>query len=611
KGLCPFHNEKTPSFTVTDEKGFFHCHGCGAHGDVIEFLRRDGRSTFREAVEQLAAEAGLEIPQATPEEREQSARRAGLGEVLETACAWYERQLRGEGGAAGLAYLHGRGLTDETIARFRLGWSPPGGAVLMRSLMSAAVSEAVLVEAGLLRRSEDGAVSDMFRGRVMFPIFDGGKMVVGFGARALGDAKPKYLNSPDGPLFRKGSLLYGLSHARAAIASTGTVAVVEGYMDVIAMHQAGLDFAVAPLGTAITEGQIRQLWRLAPEPVLCLDGDAAGSRAMIRAADRALPMLETGKSLRFAVMPDKSDPDSLIRRGGASAMGGVLGRTLSLADVVWGMARGDRHPDTPERLAAAERALYAKVSIIPDGFTRHAMLDEFRRRLRRLYRPRPPSLLMGRSKRRMAPLPGDRRLAAEWQDARTAADTPAGRAWLERNGIDWDLLAARTGGVGFVRARLAKGKYPAGEAWENAPAPSLWEPMEGGVKLVVIPDWESGAADAAPADLIAWNVQTGDLYSRTGSVAVLGEALVAEALGFEAQGLSHPVKVADGPLSWLRRRAAGEDCVLVVDWRRAWDVLGGLRSLVAESVELGEMLDKRVRPPVLPRPAVLVAEDPS
>ncbi|MGE5545495.1 MAG: DNA primase, partial [Solirubrobacterales bacterium] len=304
QGLCPFHNEKTPSFTVNEDKGFFHCFGCGAHGDAIGFEMRAGHLSFTEAVERLASELGLEVPAATPEERRQEQRRASLHDAMEAACVFFEHQLLGPAGREGLAYLKNRGLSDATIARFRLGWAPDSREALKGALMSDRLPEAMLVEAGLLKKPEHGGASfDLFRGRVTFPITDRRGRVIAFGARTMGDHQPKYLNSPETPLFHKGSTLYGLAHAREQARTRGVALAVEGYMDVIALHQAGFDYAVAPLGTALTEEQIQELWRLADEPILSFDGDSAGQRAMARAAERALPILVPGKSLRFAVLP--------------------------------------------------------------------------------------------------------------------------------------------------------------------------------------------------------------------------------------------------------------------------------------------------------------------
>ncbi|OAN53764.1 DNA primase [Magnetospirillum moscoviense] len=388
QGLCPFHNEKTPSFTVNEEKGFFHCFGCGAHGDAIGFEMRANHLSFTEAVEKLAAECGLEVPKATPQERQQEARRASLHDVMEAACKFFEKSLRGPAGRDGLAYLRDRGLSEETIARFRLGWAPDSREALKKALMSEATPESLLTEAGLLKKPEgDGAAFDFFRGRVMFPVTDRRGRIVAFGARTLGDGQPKYLNSPDTPLFHKGSTLYGLAHARESAREKRVVLAAEGYMDVIALHQAGFTFAVAPLGTALTEAQIEEMWRLADEPILCFDGDNAGQRAMGRAAERAVPILKPGKSLRFALLPHPEDPDSLIKAKGPAAMQSVLDQARGLFEVLFDLTVAGRPLDTPERRAAIEKDLKDKAFAIADETVRWQYLSAFRDRLREILRP--------------------------------------------------------------------------------------------------------------------------------------------------------------------------------------------------------------------------------
>ena len=302
-GLCPFHNEKTPSFTVSEEKGFFHCFGCGAHGDVIGFVMRQEGLSFPEAVERLAGEAGLEVPKATPEEREAAKRAATLHDVMERACRFFEDELQGPRGVDARSYFARRGIDEETRARFRLGYAPDSKTGLRNAVMDGSHPEALLVEAGLLIRPDNGTPYDRFRGRVIFPIADRRGRVIAFGGRLLGDGKPKYLNSPDTPLFSKGRVLYGMATAREAAHRNGRVIVTEGYTDVIALNRAGFAESVAPLGTALTESHLHALWRMAPEPVLCFDGDAAGKRAAYRAAERAVPLLEPGRSLQFVTLP--------------------------------------------------------------------------------------------------------------------------------------------------------------------------------------------------------------------------------------------------------------------------------------------------------------------
>lgn len=381
-GLCPFHAEKTPSFTVSDEKGFYHCFGCGAHGDVISFLTETEKLSFPEAVEQLAGLAGLEVPRASAAEREQEKRQAGLHACIEAACAFFEGQLRMPGGKPPLDYLRERGLDDDTIRRFRIGYAPDRRGALASALSREGFDAATLVEAGLLKASEHGdGHYEYFRGRITFPITDRRGRVIAFGGRAVGDQQPKYLNSPDSPIFHKGRVLYGLARARERVRDAGELVVVEGYMDAIALDRPGLPAAVAPLGTAITEEQIRELWRLAPEPVLCLDGDEAGQRAARRAAERALPLLQPGRSLRFAAMPPGQDPDSLLRDGGEAAFHEALAGALPLAEVVWRMEAARVRPDTPERRADLQRRLEERARSIGDPVVRRFYQSDFRARL--------------------------------------------------------------------------------------------------------------------------------------------------------------------------------------------------------------------------------------
>ncbi|HLJ63670.1 MAG TPA: DNA primase, partial [Stellaceae bacterium] len=309
-GLCPFHNEKTPSFSVVEEKEFYHCFGCGAHGDIISFCMQTESLSFPEAVETLARQAGLDLPKPDPEARARFEARVSLQQAIEAACVFFEERLASAQGAPARAYLERRGLDPATITRFRLGYAPEGRQALKRAL-GEKFPDSMLIEAGLIRKGEDGASFDYFHHRVMFPISDRRGEIIAFGARTLGDGQPKYLNSPETPLFQKGQVLYGLATARAAAARQPQAIVTEGYLDVIALQRAGFTTAVAPLGTALGEAQLAELWRMAPEPVLCFDGDAAGERAAARALERALPLLKPGFSLRFASLPAGEDPDTL------------------------------------------------------------------------------------------------------------------------------------------------------------------------------------------------------------------------------------------------------------------------------------------------------------
>ena len=388
-GLCPFHNEKTPSFTVSDDKGFYHCFGCGAHGDAISFLMGTEGLSFPEAVERLASEAGMEVPRPSREEAVRHERARGLHDLLEAACAWFEKQLRLPEGRAGLDYLRGRDLAEATIQRHRLGFAPDRRGAVAAALKRDGFDEPAMREAGLLKQADDGRDYEYFRGRVIFPITDRRGRVIGFGGRTLGDQQPKYLNSPETPVFHKGRVLYNHARARAAAGEAGEVIVVEGYMDVIALDQAGIGHAVAPLGTAVTEEQIEALWRMAPEPVLCLDGDEAGRRAAVRAAERAMPLLRPGLSLRFASLPPGDDPDSLVRTSGVEAMRAVAAAGRPLAELVWQVELGRQRPDTPERRAALRKRLMEVAERVGDPVVREFYVNEFRGRLSELFAPAP------------------------------------------------------------------------------------------------------------------------------------------------------------------------------------------------------------------------------
>ena len=386
-GLCPFHSEKTPSFTVNDDKGFFHCFGCGAHGDVIGFAMRHEGLSFPEAVAALAGEAGLALPERTPEARAEERRRDVLRDVLEFAAGWFERALARADEPAGARWFADRGVDAAHAARFRLGYAPASGRALATVLAGEGFSEDLACEAGLLRRprSGGGRARDFFRGRVVFPIGDAAGAVVGFGARSLDGAPPKYLNSPESAVFRKGQALYNLAGARRAAREAGAAVVAEGYMDVIALVRAGVEHAVAPLGTALTEDQLRALWRLAAEPALCLDGDRAGRAAASRAALRALPLLAPGRSLSFVFLPRGEDPDSLLARAGAAALRACLADPTPLVAMVWRDLTAGRNAATPERRAALRQAIDRRVGEIADARVRALYARTFRERFDRAF----------------------------------------------------------------------------------------------------------------------------------------------------------------------------------------------------------------------------------
>ena len=381
-GLCPFHNEKTPSFTVSEEKGFFHCFGCGAHGDAIGYVMRFENLTFPEAVKRLAQEIGISVPNVSPEELKSEKIRSSLYDVMEKACHFFEKSLKSPQGANALKYLRGRGLDDDDISRFRLGYAPESRNILKQALISASVSESLLIDSGLLIKLENRGMSyERFRNRVIFPISDQGSRIIGFGGRALGDVQPKYLNSPDTALFQKGSILYNIKTGRSASVAAGRVIVVEGYMDVIALARAGIKEAVATLGTALSERQLALLWKIEPEPVLCFDGDNAGVLAAYRAAERALPLLQPGKSLRFIFLPSGEDPDTLLKSAGRDAMEEILGNASTLSQVIWNMEAAQQTLDTPERLAGFEHRLEKHARSIVDKKVQYQYRISFRAKL--------------------------------------------------------------------------------------------------------------------------------------------------------------------------------------------------------------------------------------
>ncbi len=363
KACCPFHNEKTPSFYVYDDH--FHCFGCGAHGDAIGFVMRARNVGFMEAVESLAAEAGIPVPKPTPQDAAAEQKRAGLHEVLAAAAAEYQRRLRLPEGQAALAYLRTRGLSEATITRFGLGWSGEGRGSLAASLGRALITQDQLIEAGLMKQGERGPV-DYFFSRVMFPIRDRRGRVISFGGRILGDGQPKYLNGPETTLFSKRRTLYGLDTAREAVRGGAALIVVEGYMDVIALAEAGFGGAVAPLGTALTEGQLTELWKLSPAPVLCFDGDAAGRRATLRSAELALKSLTPEQSLAIMRIREGEDPDSLIRKHGEAGFASAVKGARPLADALFAMLTEGSDQQSPEGRAAFRQRLAETASQISD-----------------------------------------------------------------------------------------------------------------------------------------------------------------------------------------------------------------------------------------------------
>jgi DNA primase len=386
KGLSPFNKERTPSFCVNDHKGFWHDFSSGKHGDIFTFTMEMDGVTFPEAVERLAALAGLAMPAMSREAEAEERRRRTLHDVVALAAKFFEATLASRAGARGRGYLADRGLDAPAQLKFGIGYAPSERFALKEHLGGLGISVADMVESGLLVAGGDIQIPyDRFRDRVMFPISDFAGRIVAFGGRALDkDAPAKYLNSPETPLFHKGSLLYNGAGARKAAHQGAPVIAVEGYVDVIAMVTAGFDATVAPLGTALTEDQLALLWRMSDEPVLCFDGDAAGHRAAYRAIDLALPRIEPGRSLRFASLPQGHDPDDLIRSAGPAAMTDVLTMARPLADVLWTRETEGGRFDTPERRAGLEARINELTNAIANETVRRHYRQEFWRRLRNL-----------------------------------------------------------------------------------------------------------------------------------------------------------------------------------------------------------------------------------
>lgn len=385
-GLSPFKPERTPSFTVNDDKQFYHCFSTGKHGSVFDFLMETEGLSFLEAVEALARQAGLQMPQNDPQSAEKARRQASLIDVTQAAATWFCEQLKRTQGAAARAYLEQRGVDAALAHNFAIGYAPGARRGLVEFLQARDMSLDMIVEAGLAIKPDDGgAPYDRFRDRIMFPIHDTRGRVIAFGGRAMqADARAKYMNSPETPLFHKSSVLFNFARARQPAYDNKTLLVAEGYMDVVGLARAGIDHAVAPLGTAVTEEQIGLLWRLAPEPVMCLDGDQAGLRAAYRAIDRALPLLKAGYSLRFAMLPAGKDPDDLVAEGGAEAVQNVVSRALSMIDLLWEREVETAPWDTPERAAALKKRLRAAVQQITDADVRALYAQEIKTRLDRL-----------------------------------------------------------------------------------------------------------------------------------------------------------------------------------------------------------------------------------
>jgi len=376
-GLCPFHNEKTPSFTVNEDKGFYHCFGCGEHGSVFDFVMKTDNLSFPEAVERLANEAGMEIPVETPEERQRQERAKGLYEVIEAATVYFEKLLRMPEGKAALDYLLNRGISEASIKHFRIGFAADNRGGLKAALSRQGISDQLMIEAGLLIQPDDPSREpyDRFRGRVIFPITDRRGRMIAFGGRILGDGEPKYLNSPETPLFHKGFNLYAMSQSIDSIRKSNFIIVCEGYTDVISMHQAGFSQTVAPLGTALTEDQLKVMWRISKNIYLCFDGDTAGQKAMNRVVDRALPIFEEGQQLSFMLLPKGEDPDELIKKHGNEFIQKLLNEALPLSKWLWNRVKTANYLTHQER-SATENNIRTSLQPIKNQNVRNTLQNE-------------------------------------------------------------------------------------------------------------------------------------------------------------------------------------------------------------------------------------------
>ncbi len=401
KACCPFHSEKTPSFTINDQKGFYHCFGCGAHGDVISFLTNHDKMSFKEAVEQLATRAGIQIPKPSKQQKQQYKTLDRGYKLLEAAASWFEQQLLHPNNQRALLYMLERGISKTILKTFKVGYAPSNSNKMIEALSSLGYSKIEMEKFGLIRKStkKQGEYYAFFRDRIIFPVFDIKGRVVAFGGRilphayggpnpALGKTPAKYMNSSDSEIFHKGTMLYGhMQNVRRAIANGQKLVIVEGYMDVIALAQFGYIAAVAPLGTALTENQIEAAWRLITTdklkaPIVCFDGDTAGMRAATRAIDRTLPILKPDHSLHFAFLPNGHDPDSLIRENGKAAFNDIVAKPLNLFSMLWEEVAKDRDLKTPESLAGFKDAITNKARYIANKNVQDLFIKQIEKRFR-------------------------------------------------------------------------------------------------------------------------------------------------------------------------------------------------------------------------------------
>jgi DNA primase len=460
-GLSPFKQEKTPSFTVNDQKGFYHCFASGEHGDIFTFLMKIEGLSFPEAVERLARDANVEMPKPTREEEVREALSVTLRKITEASCIFFEKALASPEGREARAYLERRGLTADDIARFRLGYAPAARNRLKDHLAAQGFRPDDMAASGMLIAGDDIPVSyDRFRDRLIFPITGMRGDVIAFGGRALApDQQPKYLNSPETPLFHKGTVLFNAAAARKPAHDRRATIVAEGYMDVIAFARAGLPHAVAPLGTALTPEQLGLLWRMADEPLLCFDGDAAGVQAAHRAAETALPLLRPGKSLAFVFLPEGLDPDDLLREQGPDAVSEALKGARPLVDVLWSKELSADEWKTPERRAQLEQRLHELTESIGDKTVRQYYAQEIRRRLRDQFNSFKPAAQNAQG----APRGGERfpnrpgagqRMAGGFTGGKRPAYQPAAFAGATASLVESPLVNARDAGGGLTHREV-------------------------------------------------------------------------------------------------------------------------------------------------------------
>jgi DNA primase len=599
---CPFHQEKTASFHVDERKGFYYCFGCHAKGDAIAFVKETENVSFMEAVEILAREAGMTMPAQDPKAAERTSRAQRLAEVVEMAVQHYRLSLSRREGEAARAYLDRRGLRGDALARWEIGWAGEDRHGLSKALKAKGVPDDLLLEAGLTGEGQGGRY-DRFWGRVIFPIRDARGRAIALGGRSLDpNARAKYLNSPQTPIFDKGRTLFNLSRAREAAGKGAPLIVAEGYMDVIALSEGGFPAAVAPLGTAITEDQLALLWRLAPEPVVALDGDAAGLRAALRLVDLALPRIEAGRGLRFALLPSGLDPDDLIRQQGAPAMQGVLDRAEPMVALLWRRETEGKAFDSPERKAALEKGWRAAIAAIRDPSIRRFYEDELKRLQWQLLRgpDRPPARRGSRSAR---PGSAPREPAAATRASPLAATTgPTGGNLL------WDVLWSAGPGpeeelrravlaILLVHPSLIESFAPEVEAMD-CPDPAEAALRDGLLRHAGAPDLRAALADEFGADAVARLLDRAHILAvRPPGETEAARLDCAEALSRLAARRGHAAALAEavedlagGADEWLTRRLG--QAAAAVDLTRRKDMEDTREVYVAPN---GVALDKEER----------------